>query len=68
MDDAHLMPVALFMPAVHPAPEPPFINDTHIMPVAPAMPEVDPDSQIAVDTHTMLAALPMVSVAHGVQQ
>ncbi|KAG9410676.1 hypothetical protein AC1031_018699 [Aphanomyces cochlioides] len=68
MDDTHLIPVALPVPAVDPVPEPviidallmPVIIDTSLMPVALPMPTVDPESQIAVnDTHTMPGDPPM---------
>ncbi|KAG9410622.1 hypothetical protein AC1031_018643 [Aphanomyces cochlioides] len=62
MDDTHLMPVALPVPAIDPVPES-AINDTHLTLVALPTPAVDHESHIAVnDTRTMLVALPMPAV------
>ncbi|KAG9413540.1 hypothetical protein AC1031_012768 [Aphanomyces cochlioides] len=62
MDDAHLMLVALLVPAVDPVPEP-VIIDTHLMPVALPMPAVDPVPEpVIIDTHLMPVALPLPTV------
>ncbi|KAH9100069.1 hypothetical protein Ae201684P_019070 [Aphanomyces euteiches] len=62
-DDAHLMTLALLVPAVDPVP---VILDTHLIPVALHRPAVDPESHVN-ETH-MMAGDPSMPAAQREQQ